>query len=115
MLTLLAPLLLVGLVWGVTNVLMKRGSSGINDLPKKDSSVAAILQEMIFLLTRPLYVLSFLGNLSGSVLFYYTLSHGDVSLVGPIANALTFIVTSAAGRIIEKESLTKGTLLSMLD
>lgn len=104
------PLLLVGLVWGVTNVLMKRGSAGINSLPPKSSAIAGVLQETIFLLTRPLYVISFLGNLCGSVLFYYTLSHSDVSLVGPIANALTFIVTSAAGRLIEKETLTPGTL-----
>lgn len=110
MLSLMAPLLLVGLVWGVTNVLMKRGSAGINDLPQKSSAFAAVCQEMIFLITRPLYVLSFLGNMSGSVLFYYTLSHSDVSLVGPIANALTFIVTTAAGRVIEKETVTPGTL-----
>ena len=99
----LIPLLLVGLVWGVTNVLMKRGSAGITELPAKRSRIEGTIQEMIFLLTRPLYVISFLGNMSGSVLFYYTLSHSDVSLVGPIANAVTFIVTSATGRVLEKE------------
>lgn len=105
----LIPLLLVGTVWGVTNVLMKRGSAGINDLPKKTTFVENLLQEVIFLVTRPLYVLSFLGNMSGSVLFYYTLSHGDVSLVAPTANALTFIVTSIAGRALEKEHVGLGT------
>lgn len=111
MLGLLVPLLAVGIIWGVTNVLMKRGSAGINDLPKKEGHIAAVVQEMIYLLTTPLYVLSFLGNMCGSVLFYYTLSQSDVSLVGPIANALTFIVTSAAGRVLERETLTPGTPL----
>src|SRR4051812_21545185 len=91
----LVPLLMVGLIWGVTNVLMKRGSAGMSSLPQKSSQIDSAVQEMVYLLTRPLYVLSFLANMSGSVLFYYTLSHSDVSLVGPIANALTFIVTSA--------------------
>jgi drug/metabolite transporter (DMT)-like permease len=110
----LIPLLLVGLVWGVTNVLMKRGSAGITELPAKRSRIEGTIQEMIFLLTRPLYVISFLGNMSGSVLFYYTLSHSDVSLVGPIANAVTFIVTSATGRVLEKEHLGIGSILGMV-
>jgi drug/metabolite transporter (DMT)-like permease len=105
---LLLPLLGVGLIWGITNVLMKRGSTGINNLPQKSSRLESMIQEMVFLITRPLYILSFLANMSGSVLFYYTLSHSDVSLVGPIANALTFIVTSATGRIVEKEHLGLG-------
>lgn len=105
----LVPLLAVGLVWGITNVLMKKGSAGITELPQKSSKIESTIQEMIFLITRPLYILSFLGNMSGSVLFYYTLSHSDVSLVGPIANAVTFIVTSLTGRILEKEHLGLGT------
>ena len=108
--SILVPLLLVGTIWGVTNVLMKRGSIGINDLPKKPSFFAALVQELVFLVTSPLYVVSFLANMIGSVLFYYTLSHADVSLVSPTANALTFIVTSAAGRVIEKEHVGYGTL-----
>lgn len=105
----LLPLLLVGTIWGITNVLMKRGSLGINELPAKPGVFASLLQEIIFLVTSPLYVASFLGNMMGSVLFYYTLSHADVSLVAPTANALTFIATTAAGRVLEKEHVSLST------
>lgn len=103
------PLLAVGIVWGATNVLMKRGSAGINDLPAAKSGLHRLFQDLLFLLSRPLYVASFLGNMCGSVLFYYTLSHGDVSLVGPIVNALTFIFTTAFGAVFEKEHVSLGT------
>ena len=113
--TMILPLLMVGLIWGVTNVLMKRGSAGINNLPKsKGGPLGGLFHDLIFLLSRPLYVASFLGNMCGSVVFYYTLSQADVSLVSPVVNALTFIFTTAVGAIFEKERVSVGSFFVLI-
>ena len=48
---------------------------GVNDLPKSESAVWQMVREYVFLLTRPLYVVAFLVNISGSVLFYMALAN----------------------------------------
>lgn len=46
------------------------------------------------------YLLSFLTNVAGSVVYYITLASADVSLAAPVSNALTFIITTEAGQLL---------------
>lgn len=95
-------LFLVAILWGVTNPLMKAGSKGVENA-KLGSRYWGWLAELLFLVRQWQYVASFLLNQSGSVLFYWTVSRSDVSLVVPVTNSLTLVVTTVAGRVLLKE------------
>lgn len=95
-------LLVVALLWGVTNPLMKAGSKGVENV-KRGSRYWGWLAELFFLARQWRYVASFLLNQTGSVLFYWTVSRSDVSLVVPVTNSLTLVVTTVAGRVLLKE------------
>ncbi len=87
----------VALVWGGTNPLLKRGSAGIENI-KCSNRLLQVLMELKFLAFRWTYVVPFLINQSGSILYYFTLGQADLSLAVPITNSLTFLVTTIAGR-----------------
>jgi uncharacterized membrane protein len=101
-------LLLVAVIWGSTNVLMKLGSVGVTTLPKRSNAIYQMISEFVFLFTRPSYLLPFVANIGGSVLFYYALSQADVTLVVPIVNSLTFIFTSFTAKLMGEEDLSIG-------
>lgn len=83
-------LLVVALLWGISNPMMKRGmdritechvlisagGEGVTKMAKSDQShLKNFIMEYYYLFTRPLYVLSFTLNMCGSALFYYSLSN----------------------------------------
>jgi len=117
------PLFGVALLWGVTNPLLKRGSSGIasrdqgkpiqsptsNPFVKVCRFLAGLAADFFFLLSRPLYLTSFAVNMCGSVLFYYTLSTSDLSIVVPLANSLTFIITTIVAYLLGEDVLNART------
>src|SRR3989344_8872915 len=45
-------LVAVGMLWGCTNPLIKLGSKGVTDLPKRSHPVLQFLSETFFLFTR---------------------------------------------------------------
>lgn len=121
-------LVLVALLWGVTNPLMKRGSSGIAseraDKPKSRYVLVRLCADLLDLFTRPLYLLSFAVNMIGSVLFILSLSTlgtpycalpmrtlsapncaADISLSTPLTNSLTFLVTTVTSRLLGEQAL----------
>uniref|UniRef100_T1JIB5 Transmembrane protein 234 n=1 Tax=Strigamia maritima TaxID=126957 RepID=T1JIB5_STRMM len=67
-------LILVGCIWGVTNPLMKRGSIGIENIHQSNTCLQ-FLAEVKFLLFSWKYMLPFLINLSGSVVYLISLGH----------------------------------------
>lgn len=79
-------LLLAALLWGVTNPLLKHYSAGMTNSgsPKDD---------LAFLLRRPKYLFTQIINLSGSVVFFYSLREVDVSVGSIVVNSLAFVVT----------------------
>ncbi|XP_014662787.1 PREDICTED: transmembrane protein 234-like isoform X2 [Priapulus caudatus] len=87
----------VAVLWGFTNPLMKKFSAGLENI-KSAGAVTQFLCELHFLMFNWKYMVSFLTNIGGSVLYYVSLSSADVSLASPITNALTFIVTIATSR-----------------
>jgi len=111
-------LTLVGILWGCSNPLMKLGSEGITKFSNQNqnhNSVVKIILEFWYLFTRWQYVIPFLINMIGSVIFFYSLSQLDLSLVGPICNSLTFLFTTITSRFLfPTEKITKQMLLGML-
>lgn len=78
--------LLVALIWGYTNQLLSLYTPKIPDsLP--------IYKRLIAYTTYPKFILSFLANQSGSLLFYYALSSATASQFIPSVNALTILTT----------------------
>lgn len=112
--------LLTALIWGCTNPFVKKGAKGIEQvensgatktsysvgegrisrLKKALNRVAAEAKWCLFnwKLTVPFAV-----NQSGSLLFFYSLSQLDLSLVVPITNSLTTVFTAIMGRLLGEE------------
>ncbi|XP_034530387.1 transmembrane protein 234 [Notolabrus celidotus] len=98
----LRSLLLVSALWGCTNPLLKRGTEGIEHVAKT-SRVAQLLAEAKFLFLNLRYLVPFLLNQSGSLVYYYTLSTTELSLAVPMANSLTFLCTLLTGKLLGEE------------
>uniref|UniRef100_A0A671V9I5 Transmembrane protein 234 n=1 Tax=Sparus aurata TaxID=8175 RepID=A0A671V9I5_SPAAU len=99
---LLLSLLLVSVLWGCTNPLLKRGTEGIENVTET-SRVSQLLAELKFLFLNLKYLVPFLLNQSGSLVYYYTLSTTDLSLAVPVANSLTFLCTLLTGKALGEE------------
>lgn len=78
-------LVLVGAFWGCTNPLMRQGSQDVS-LAKQQSSASWLSKWLSVRVWLP-YAL----NQSGSLLFYYTLGHSDLSLAVPMCNGLALV------------------------
>lgn len=91
--------LAVAVVWGGTNPLLKRGSVGLEEI-KCTSLVLQFVMELKYLSSRWRYVIPFLVNQSGSILYYFTIGQADLSLAVPITNSMTFLVTTLVGRLL---------------
>mmetsp|Transcript_1329 Transcript_1329/g.1775 ORF Transcript_1329/g.1775 Transcript_1329/m.1775 type:complete len:132 (-) Transcript_1329:25-420(-) len=107
-------LVVVGVLWGCTNPLMKYGSKGITELPKKNNAILQFLSEFYFLFTRWQYLVPFLINMSGSVVFYKSLGDSELSLVVPITNSLTFLFTTLTSRMLGEQQLNKYSLVGII-
>ncbi|XP_077477903.1 transmembrane protein 234 [Stigmatopora argus] len=92
-------LLLVSVLWGCTNPFLKRGTEGIEHVNKM-GKVAQFLAEIKFLFSNLKYLIPFVLNQSGSLVYYYTLSTTDLSLAVPVSNSLTFLWTLVTGKLL---------------
>ena len=70
----------VALLWGCTNTLIKKGSEGVASLPPQSNALLTFLSEILYLFTRWQYVVPFLLNMCGSVLFYWTLANAGTTM-----------------------------------
>ncbi|MEQ2269959.1 hypothetical protein XENORESO_012878 [Xenotaenia resolanae] len=66
-------LVLVSLLWGCTNPFLKKGSEGIENVTESNR-VSQLFVEIKFLLLNMKYLVPFLLNQSGSLVYFYTLS-----------------------------------------
>ncbi|XP_065332017.1 transmembrane protein 234 homolog [Cloeon dipterum] len=102
-------LLAVGALWGGTNPFIKRGSKGVQKV-HSPNKITQIILEIKYLFTQWQYILPFLLNQCGSVVYFLTLQQTDLSLAVPIANALTFLFTALVGHLLGEEKIDKETL-----
>ncbi|XP_077869165.1 transmembrane protein 234 homolog isoform X2 [Saccoglossus kowalevskii] len=106
-------LTVVACLWGSTNPLIKRGSSGIEHI-NSSNAVCQFFSEIKFLITNWKYIVPFLINQSGSVVYYLTLASADLTLAVPITNSLTFIFTTITGKLLGEKFGNKDTYIGML-
>ncbi|CAI9758993.1 unnamed protein product [Fraxinus pennsylvanica] len=104
----------VGLVWGATNALMRKGAILWDQAQKStlqrnrsqgQHPVLSTLKKWLKLLLIWQYTLPFLINLSASVTFFAILSDTPISLAVPVTNATTFAATAVFGIILGEETL----------
>ncbi|XP_073132297.1 uncharacterized protein [Henckelia pumila] len=95
----------IGLVWGATNALMRKGAliwdQALKSTPQSDASQ---IKKWLKLLLIWQYTLPFLINLSASAAFFAILSDSPISLAVPVTNATTFAATAVFGMILGEET-----------
>lgn len=117
-------LVLVGAFWGCTNPLLRKGSTEVAaaaaaassppaeatssspDQNKDPKDRPAAAKKVIASLSKFRNVrvwLPYALNQFGSLLFYFTLSQSDLSLAGPISNALALVFSVATSYAIGEE------------
>ncbi|XP_026283526.1 transmembrane protein 234 homolog [Frankliniella occidentalis] len=89
-------LTLVGFLWGGTNPFLKKGATGM-DKVEGNNIIARLWKEVYLLLLNWKYMIPFLLNQSGSVVYFLTLQNTEMSVAVPIANSLTFVFTAISG------------------
>lgn len=107
----------VGLIWGSTNALMKKGaiiweqktlnspSSTPNQTPTQlHHRIIMSLQNYLNLIITWQYSLPLLLNLSASASFFAILGHTPISLAVPVTNATTFAATAVFGMLLGEET-----------
>ncbi|KAK4415466.1 Transmembrane protein [Sesamum alatum] len=95
----------VGLVWGATNALMRKGAviwdEALKSTPRTNTPP---LKKWLKLLLIWQYTVPFLINLSVSAVFFAILSDTPISLAVPVTNATTFAATAVFGIILGEET-----------
>ncbi|XP_060849039.1 transmembrane protein 234 homolog isoform X2 [Rhopalosiphum padi] len=102
-------LLIVGVLWGSTNPFLKAATSKI-----KRNKTFSIISEVTNHVTNWHYLIPFIINQCGSLLFYFTLKYSDISLAVPIANGVSFVSTSIVGTLIGEEKPKFRTMVGIL-
>ncbi|KAK8959228.1 hypothetical protein KSP40_PGU019183 [Platanthera guangdongensis] len=100
----------VGLVWGATNSLMRRGALlseqklGSTPLAPKDRRrVIGQARKWLDLLLLWQYSVPFFVNLSASAAFFYILGDSPISVAVPVTNATTFAATAFSAFLLGEE------------
>ena len=112
----------VGLVWGATNAIMRRGALLWDEALKSTSrppqeqapplhKLIASLKNWLTLLSIWQYSVPFLINLSASATFFAILSHTPISLTVPVTNATTFAATAVFGLLLGEKTRVAHALL----
>ncbi|XP_038879672.1 transmembrane protein 234 homolog [Benincasa hispida] len=97
----------IGLVWGATNALMRRGALLWDQALKSSSNSTKLLSSLrrwLKLLSIWQYTLPFLLNLTASATFFAILSDAPISLAVPITNATTFAATAVFGMLLGEDT-----------
>ena len=104
----------VGLVWGATNAIMRRGAllwdQALKSSPNSSPNLS-LVHRFLFSLTNWLkllsiwqYTIPFFINLSASATFFALLSHAPISVAVPVTNATTFSATAVFGMLLGEQT-----------
>ncbi|XP_071911024.1 uncharacterized protein [Coffea arabica] len=100
----------VGLVWGATNALMRKGAiiwdQKLKSTPRPSAPrhpLISTVKNWLNLLLTWQYSLPFVVNLSASATFFAILSDTPISLAVPVTNATTFAATAVFGMLLGEE------------
>lgn len=95
-------LVLVAALWGGTQPLLKRASAGLQEVQERNWA-RQLLQEMKTLFLNTEYLMPFLLNQCGSLLYYLTLASTDLTLAVPICNSLAIVFTLIVGKLLGED------------
>ncbi|XP_004705071.1 transmembrane protein 234 [Echinops telfairi] len=95
-------LVLVAALWGGTQPLLKRASAGLQQVHER-TWVQQLLREMKTLFLNTEYLIPFLLNQCGSLLYYLTLASTDLTLAVPICNSLAVVFTLIVGKVLGED------------
>lgn len=108
----LAAFVAVGFLWGATNPLIKRGSVGIDRI-KADNKILKFLLELKFMITEWRYIVPFLLNQCGSVLFVFLLQKSELSMAVPISNSCSFLFTALVAILLGEQKPSRNAFIGM--
>ncbi|XP_013808836.2 transmembrane protein 234 isoform X1 [Apteryx mantelli] len=108
-----AALVLVAVLWGSTGPFLRTGAAGLEQV-RDQGRLRQLLAEIRFLGLNYKYVVPFLLNQCGSLLFYLTLASTDLSLAVPLCNSLALIATLVTGKILGEDTGGKRAVAGML-
>ncbi|OEL33847.1 hypothetical protein BAE44_0005134 [Dichanthelium oligosanthes] len=94
-----ASMVAVGLVWGATNALMRRGAL-VWDRRSRASPSDGVIRRWAALLLTWQYSVPFATNLCASAAFFALLGAAPISVAVPVTNAVTFAATAVAAAIL---------------
>ncbi|PWA38218.1 hypothetical protein CTI12_AA583090 [Artemisia annua] len=114
-------MLTVGLIWGATNALMRKGAL-ISTKPSSSKThknpLLKTLSDWFHILLIWQYSVPFIINLSASATFFMILNDTPISVAVPVTNATTFAATAVFGMLLGEETRIGlcflGTLLIVL-
>ncbi|XP_047540401.1 transmembrane protein 234 homolog [Vanessa atalanta] len=114
MLESLGLLLLTGALWGCTNPFIRQGTKGLRKVQAK-SWTGQVYAELSFLLGNWRYVMPWLVNQIGSLVYLVVVQRVPLSLAVPAANSLAFAFTALTGSIVgTEEPLDQGSILGIV-
>jgi hypothetical protein len=93
----------VGIVWGVTNAFMEKGTTSTDaETTKTDPG---LLSKTKNIFTNWRFLLPFLLNQSASLANNFVIGASDITVVIPVVNCVTFIFTFITQQIMDGESI----------
>ncbi|KAK9730208.1 putative transmembrane family 234 [Popillia japonica] len=108
-------LILVAVLWGSTNPLIKKGTSTVKIVNvTHQSRFKRLLHEWQILLLNFSFIIPFGLNQLGSILYFFALQNVDISIAVPVTNSLTFIFTAITGIILGERKPRKKTYIGIL-
>uniref|UniRef100_A0A7N4P3F0 Transmembrane protein 234 n=1 Tax=Sarcophilus harrisii TaxID=9305 RepID=A0A7N4P3F0_SARHA len=106
-------LVLVALLWGGSNPLLKRAAGTL--VPAQEGNwLQQLLQETKYLFFSYQYLVPLCLNQCGSLVYYLTLASTDLSLAVPISNSLALVVTLVVGKFLGEDIGGKWPALGMV-
>uniref|UniRef100_A0ACD5YVN6 Uncharacterized protein n=2 Tax=Avena sativa TaxID=4498 RepID=A0ACD5YVN6_AVESA len=94
----------VGLVWGATNALMRRGALVWDRRSRSLPAGSGAVRRWADLLLTWQYSAPFLVNLSASAAFFRLLGDAPISVAVPVTNATTFAATAVAAALLGEDT-----------
>ncbi|XP_072945828.1 transmembrane protein 234 homolog [Epargyreus clarus] len=102
MLQSLGLLVLTGILWGCTNPFIRQGTKGLRQV-HANSKIGQAYAEIVFLLGNWRYVVPWLLNQAGSLVYLAAIQQAPLSLAVPTANSLAFVFTAVTGAAVGAE------------
>ncbi|XP_066060719.1 transmembrane protein 234 [Chamaea fasciata] len=112
-----AALALVAALWGCTAPLLRAAAAALEQQRDRDRDrghLRQLLGEFLSLSLNCKYLVPFLLNQAGSLLFYLTLASTDLALAVPLCNSLALVVTLVTGKILGEDIGGKRAVAGML-